>query len=205
MLNRVILMGRITHDLELRQTQNGNASLSFQIAVDRYMGQGKDRGTDFIHCTAFGQQAEFIHRYFGKGKLILIEGSIRADGSKYTDRNGVEQRSMPSVWIERANFTGEKSNNNNGGYNNNYGGNAGYNGGGYNNNYGGNAGYNNGGYNGNSYNNAPNNYNNQPAPQQNNQSNQSNLDIPPVGDLDDFSEVFNAADGVLGDGNKLPF
>lgn len=201
-MNRVILMGRITHDLELRQTQTGNASLSFQIAVDRYMGQGKDKGTDFIHCTAFGNNAENIHRFFGKGRLILIEGSLRADGSKYTDRSGVERQSMPSVWIDRFDFTGDRPNNNNNGGYNNYGGNAGYNNGGYNNNgYNGNAGYNNGGYNG-GYNNAPNNYNNQPAPQQNNQS---NLDIPPVGDVDDFSEVFNAADGVLGEGNDLPF
>ena len=61
MLNRVILMGRITQDLEIRQTQGGVAVLSFTVAVDRgYVKQGEERQTDFINCVAWRQQAEFI-------------------------------------------------------------------------------------------------------------------------------------------------
>ena len=67
MLNRVILMGRITQDLEVRQTPSGNAVLRFNVAVDRPVRQGAERQTDFITCTAWGQRAEFINRYFSKG------------------------------------------------------------------------------------------------------------------------------------------
>lgn len=69
MLNRVILMGRITQDLEVRQTPSGNAVLRFNVAVDRPVRQGAERQTDFITCTAWGQRAEFINRYFSKGKI----------------------------------------------------------------------------------------------------------------------------------------
>ena len=69
MLNRVILMGRITQDLDLRQTPNGTPVLTFNVAVDRgYAKQGEGRQTDFITCVAWQKTAEFISRYFGKGK-----------------------------------------------------------------------------------------------------------------------------------------
>ena len=78
MLNKVILMGRITHDLELRQTPNGVSVLSFSIAVDRsFARQGEERQTDFIDCVAWRQQAEFISRYFGKGRMIAVEGELQ--------------------------------------------------------------------------------------------------------------------------------
>ena len=78
MLNRVILMGRITTDLELKKTSSGISVTSFSIAVDRtYVKQGEERKTDFINCVAWNKQAEFICKYFGKGSLIAIEGEIQ--------------------------------------------------------------------------------------------------------------------------------
>lgn len=107
MLNRVMLMGRITHDLEVRQTKSGIAVLRFTVAVDRgYVKQGEERQTDFISCVAWRQQAEFISRYFAKGKLILLEGSLQI--SSYTDRDGVK-RNVSDVIVSGAYFAGDKS------------------------------------------------------------------------------------------------
>lgn len=118
MLNRVILMGRITHDLEVRQTQSGQSVLSFQIAVDRRVKQGAEKQSDFIRCTAWGQQAEFISRYFGRGRMIAVEGSLRS-GSY--EKNGQTVNTI-EVWIDGVSFTGEPKQdggNYQGGYNNN--------------------------------------------------------------------------------------
>lgn len=77
MLNKVILMGRFTKDPELRATQQGESVLSFSLAVDRdYKGQNEERKTDFINCVAWRKTAEFISKYFRKGNLATIEGSI---------------------------------------------------------------------------------------------------------------------------------
>lgn len=87
MLNTVILMGRITQDLELKQTQNGTSVLSFNVAVDRgYVKQGEERQTDFITCVAWRQTAEFISKYFSKGRMIALEGNLRT--RTYDDKNG---------------------------------------------------------------------------------------------------------------------
>ncbi len=112
MLNRVILMGRITQDLEVRQTNSGNSVLRFNIAVDRPSRQGAERQTDFISCTAFGQRAEFINRYFSKGRMIAVEGSIRT--GSYDDKNGVK-RYTTDVWVDNVSFTGERADSNQGG------------------------------------------------------------------------------------------
>ncbi len=107
MLNRVILMGRITHDLEIRQTSSGGSVLRFSVAVDRgFTRQGEERQTDFINCVAWNQRAEFINRYFGKGKMIAVEGSIRT--GSYEDKNGVK-RNTTEVWVDNVSFTGEKA------------------------------------------------------------------------------------------------
>lgn len=104
MLNRVILMGRITRDLEIRQSQGGTAVLSFTVAVDRAPAkQGGERQTDFISCVAFGQRAEFIARYFGKGRMIAIEGNLRT-GSY--DRDG-QKHYTTDVLVDSVSFTGE--------------------------------------------------------------------------------------------------
>ena len=107
MYNKVILMGRITHDIEIKTTPSGNAVTSFSIAVDRRV-QSKDgeKVTDFIDCVAWRQTADFIARFFSRGKLILIEGELRT--RTYTDKNG-NNRKVVEVIVDRASFTGEKS------------------------------------------------------------------------------------------------
>lgn len=75
--NKVILMGRLTSDPELKQTQNGVAVTSFNIAVDRRFKQGEERQTDFITIVAWRQTAEFVTRYFKKGSAILICGELQ--------------------------------------------------------------------------------------------------------------------------------
>jgi single-strand DNA-binding protein len=105
MLNKVILMGRITRDLELRQTPQGVAVLTFTIAVDRsFVRQGEERQADFITCVAWRNQAEFINRYFGKGRMIAIVGNIRT--RNYDDKNGVKHY-VTEVFVDEVSFTGE--------------------------------------------------------------------------------------------------
>lgn len=91
MINRVIIVGRITNDLEIKRTQTSMAILRFSVAVD---GSTKDsngeRKTNFIPVVAFGKNAETIEKYFSKGRMIALEGSLsqnryeRKDGSKAT-------------------------------------------------------------------------------------------------------------------------
>lgn len=106
MLNRVILMGRITHDLELKTTPSGVSALTFSVAVERsYAKQGEERQTDFITCVAWRQQAEFIARYFGKGRMIALEGQLRT--RSYEDSSG-NKRNVTEVYVDSVSFTGEK-------------------------------------------------------------------------------------------------
>lgn len=85
-MNSVHLLGRITQDLNLQYTQNNVAYLNFTVACDRrFKNQNGERQADFISCKAFKQSAEFIAKYFGKGKKIAIVGTIQT--GKY-DKNG---------------------------------------------------------------------------------------------------------------------
>ncbi len=86
MFNLVVLTGRLTADPELKTTQSGISVTSFSIAVDRRYRAGEERQTDFINVVAWRQQAEFVAKYFKKGNMIGIEGSIQT--RKYTDKNG---------------------------------------------------------------------------------------------------------------------
>ena len=105
MLNRVILMGRITHALELKQTPSGVSVLSFNLAVERnYAPQGEERQTDFISCVAWRKTAEFINKYFAKGRMIAIEGNIQT--RNYDDKNGVKHY-VTEVIVDSVSFTGE--------------------------------------------------------------------------------------------------
>jgi len=105
MLNRVILMGRITQELDLKQTQGGTSVLSFTVAVDRgFTSQNGERQADFINCVAWRQTAEFISRYFGKGRMIALEGNLRT--RTYDDRNGTKHY-VTEVYVDNASFTGE--------------------------------------------------------------------------------------------------
>lgn len=105
MLNRVILMGRITHDLELKSTGSGVSVLSFSVAVERsYAKPGEQRQADFINCVAWRQQAEFISKYFAKGRMIALEGNLRT--RTYDDKNG-SKHYVTEVYVDSASFTGE--------------------------------------------------------------------------------------------------
>lgn len=124
MLNKVIIMGRIAQDLEVRQTQNGRPVVSFAVAVQRnFKDQNGEYQSDFIDCVAWGQQAEFIGRYFSKGRMICIEGNLRK--RTYDDKNGTKHY-VTEVYVDAVNFTGEPRQGNGGGtYQNAYG-NGGY-------------------------------------------------------------------------------
>ena len=105
MLNNVILMGRITKDLELKQTQSGISVLQFGIAVDRsYAKQGEERQADFISCVAWRSTAEFISKYFAKGRMIAIEGNLRT--RTYDDNKG-SRHYVTEVYVDSVSFTGE--------------------------------------------------------------------------------------------------
>ena len=97
-INRVILMGRLTADPELLQTQSGAHVTKFSVAVNR---PGKDKGTDFIRCVAFKNTAEFITKYFRKGNLIILYGNIHCDN--YTDKDGNKRFSF-EVTVNEASF-----------------------------------------------------------------------------------------------------
>ncbi len=86
-MNNVTLIGRLTADPELRHTQSGMAMTRFTIAVDRnFTKQGEERQADFISITAWQQRAEFVCKYFSKGRRIAIVGEIRT--GSYTDKDG---------------------------------------------------------------------------------------------------------------------
>lgn len=105
MLNNVVLMGRLTADLELRSTQNGTSVTQFTLAVDRdFVKQGEERQTDFINCVAFKQTAEFITKHFGKGRMIALTGRLQS--RTYDDKNGVKHF-VTEVIVDKASFTGE--------------------------------------------------------------------------------------------------
>ncbi len=107
MLNKVILMGRLTADPELRQTPSNVAVLQFTVAVQRsYAAQGEERQSDFITCVAWRQTAEFISRFFNKGSMIAVEGELRT--RTYDDKNGVKHY-VTEVIVDAAHFCGSKS------------------------------------------------------------------------------------------------
>ncbi len=112
MLNRVILMGRLTATPELKSTGNGVAVTSFTIAVDRnYVKQGEQRQTDFINIVCWRQQAEFVCRYFGKGSMIAIDGQLQT--RTYQAKDGTN-RYVTEVVADQVSFTGEKRDQNTG-------------------------------------------------------------------------------------------
>lgn len=115
MFNKAVLMGRICNDLELKTIQGGISVLSFRLAVDRsYQPKGEERKADFFNIVAWRSTAEFISRYFGKGRMILVEGELQT--RQYVDKNGSTQNIVELV-VDSAYFTGEpKSSGNYGAY-----------------------------------------------------------------------------------------
>lgn len=109
MYNKVIMMGRIVNDLELKSTPSGVSVLSFRIAVDRrFQTKGEEKKTDFLNIVAWRNEAEFISRYFAKGRMILIEGEIQT--RSYQDKNG-NTAYVTEIVVDRSTFTGEKKDN----------------------------------------------------------------------------------------------
>lgn len=104
MLNIVAIMGRLVADPELRTTQNGTNVCSFRIACDRnYTASGQERQADFIDVVAWRQSAEFISKYFQKGSMIAIDGSLQS--RQYQDKNG-NNRTAVEVLANHISFAG---------------------------------------------------------------------------------------------------
>lgn len=107
MLNVAVIMGRLTSDPELRTTGNGISVCSVTVAVDRnYQRQGQERETDFINVVAWRQTAEFITKYFRKGQMIAVQGSIQT--RNYEDRNG-NKRTAVEILADNVSFCGSKA------------------------------------------------------------------------------------------------
>lgn len=107
MINSVVLMGRLAYEPELRTTPSGVSVCRFSIAVDRnYTPKGEERRADFIDCTAWRQTAEFVCRYFHKGSMIALEGSIQTEN--FTDKDGNKRKSV-TVVANNVSFCGSKA------------------------------------------------------------------------------------------------
>ena len=106
-INKIILMGRLTADPELRMSQSNVPNIRFTIAVNRrFTRQGETPAADFFNCVAFRSQAEFVSKYFKKGSVIIVFGSVQID--TWTDRNGVEHRT-PNIMVDEVQFGESKS------------------------------------------------------------------------------------------------
>lgn len=96
MLNHITIMGRLVRDPELRRTGSGKAVTSFTVAVDRdFGGNGQDKKADFIDCVAWQQTAEFAAKYFRKGKMIVVSGSLQI--RDWTDKEGNKRKSAEVI------------------------------------------------------------------------------------------------------------
>jgi single-strand DNA-binding protein len=107
-MNIVILHGRLTADPTIRQSNSGKSIAGFTVAVDGFKDKDGNKQTDFIRCSAFGQTAELMGRYFTKGKEIAVEGSLHPND--YTDDKGVKHFSY-QVNVNRVHFCGSKADN----------------------------------------------------------------------------------------------
>ena len=106
MLNRVVLMGRLTADPELRQTPSNVSVVTFNIAVDRdFTAKGEERQADFITIVAWRQTADFVCRYFTKGRMIVVEGSLRV--RNYVVKQG-SKRYVTEVYADNVYFGDSK-------------------------------------------------------------------------------------------------
>lgn len=114
MLNRAILMGRLCNEVELKQTPNGVSVASFRIAVNRnYNSKDGERQADFITIIAWRSTAEFVSRYFSKGKMIIVEGAIQT--RNYEDKNG-NKRTAVEVVADNVQFGESKGTSENQGF-----------------------------------------------------------------------------------------
>ena len=96
-LNIIVLQGRLVRDPEMRSTQSGVAVASFTLAVDRDFGgrDGGEKQTDFIDCTAWRHSAEFVSKYFSKGRMAVVSGRLQIDN--YTDNDGNKRKAAKVI------------------------------------------------------------------------------------------------------------
>ena len=115
MLNRIIIMGRLTRDPELRRTQTGTPVASFTLAVDRDFKDKStgERSTDFIDVVAWRQTGEFVSRFFTKGRMAVVEGRLQM--RDWTDKEGNKRRSAEVV-ADNVYFGDSRREGDNGGY-----------------------------------------------------------------------------------------
>ena len=106
-LNKVILGGRITADVELKQTPSGVSVAQFSIAVNRKYSKDGQQQTDFFNVTAWRGTAEFVSRYFGKGSSICVIGSL--ENRSWTDQNG-QKRTATDIIADEVQFVDSKNN-----------------------------------------------------------------------------------------------
>lgn len=106
MLNSVIIMGRLTADVELKTTTTGLSVVRFAVAVERNYKSGDKRETDFINCVAWRGTADFVSRYFKKGQMIAVQGSLQM--RNYEDKNG-NKRTTYDVVADNVSFCGDKN------------------------------------------------------------------------------------------------
>ena len=106
MLNYIVFQGRLTRDPELKITDSGISVTKFTVAVDRDYRNGDEKQTDFIDCVAFRGTADFIHRYFTKGRLMVVAGQLYS--RKWKDKNGNNRVSW-EVTVQNAYFGDSKA------------------------------------------------------------------------------------------------
>ena len=114
MLNKIVVMGRLTRDPELRRTQSGLSVTSFSVACDRdFKSQSGEKETDFIDVVAWRQTAEFVCKYFSKGRMAVVEGRLQL--RDWQDNNGNKRRSAEIV-ADNVYFGDSKRDGDGGGY-----------------------------------------------------------------------------------------
>ena len=107
MLNKVILMGRLTRDPDFKATPSGTSVCSFSLAVDRdFVRQGEERQTDFINIVTFGSRADFVSRYFHKGQLVAVCGRIQT--RSWDDAQTGQKRYATDVVADEVHFAEPK-------------------------------------------------------------------------------------------------
>lgn len=112
MLNHITIMGRLTKDPELRRTSSGVAVASFTLAVDRdFKEKNGEKETDFIECVAWRSTAEFVDKFFSKGRMAVVSGRLQIRG--WTDKDG-NKRKTAEVVADNVYFGDSKNSNTNG-------------------------------------------------------------------------------------------
>jgi single-strand DNA-binding protein len=106
MLNKAILVGRLTKEPELKSTQSGKSVISFTVAIPRkFTDANGERQSDFINCVAFGKTAEFVEKHFNKGDIISIDGTIQV---RVWEDNEGKKHYATEVMCEAVGFVGGK-------------------------------------------------------------------------------------------------